>query len=194
MKDLYFELKDLLLKNRSYRRFQGGVEIERNKLEKIVELVRLCASGRNAQPLKYLIVNKKEDCDKLFPNLKWAGYYKDWDGPSQSQLPSAYIIQCLDNDIAKNPMADDGLQLEAITLGATSLGFGCCIIKSFNVKEVSSIFDLAPNILPLHVVAIGVPAEVVELVEIKNGDFKYYRDDKDHQCVPKRSLQELLIN
>ena len=39
-------LKDLLLKNRSYRRFRQEDRMSENELEELVGLTRLCASGR----------------------------------------------------------------------------------------------------------------------------------------------------
>ena len=62
-------LKDLLLKNRSYRRFRQEDRMSENELEELVGLTRLCASGRNAQALKYVIVNGEEECARVFPCL-----------------------------------------------------------------------------------------------------------------------------
>jgi nitroreductase len=73
-------LKELLLKNRSYRRFVQDVRITREELTEWVGLTRYCASGRNAQALKYKVVADVDLCDKVFPNLAWAGYLKDCDG------------------------------------------------------------------------------------------------------------------
>ncbi len=70
-------LKELLLKNRSYRRFVQDVRISREELTELVGLTRYCASGRNAQALKYKVVADVDLCDKVFPNLAWAGYLKD---------------------------------------------------------------------------------------------------------------------
>ena len=36
-------------------------------LENLVDLARLSASGGNRQPLKYLIYNTPEECEKIFP-------------------------------------------------------------------------------------------------------------------------------
>jgi len=49
-------LKDLLLRNRSYRRFEQEVRISEEELTELVGLTCLCASARNAQALKYVIV------------------------------------------------------------------------------------------------------------------------------------------
>lgn len=83
-------LRGLLLRDRSVRRFtQKPVSVE--SLKEIVDLVRYCASGANRQPLIYMIATDKEIVDRLYPALKWAGYYEDWDGPAPDERPVAYI-------------------------------------------------------------------------------------------------------
>ena len=71
------ELKDLIYKTRSYRRFDESHGIELKTLEELVDLARLSASGANRQPLKYLIYNTPEDCERIFPSLAWAGYLSE---------------------------------------------------------------------------------------------------------------------
>ena len=44
------------------------------------------------------------------------------------------------------------------------------------------------------VLALGKPDETVVLEEMKENNFKYYRDENDVHHVPKRSLDELIIN
>ena len=46
-------LRDLVLKNRSYRGFDESVRISRETLEGFVDCARLCPSSVNKQPLKY---------------------------------------------------------------------------------------------------------------------------------------------
>lgn len=190
-------LQELLKTDRSYRRFDENHLIDRETLLKLVELTRYCASGRNLQPMKYYVVNEKEVCDKIFSLLKWAGYLTDWDGPQQGERPTAYLIQCLDTSLTKNYLCDDGLQLQAITLGAVAEGLGCCIIKSFNVLKLKELLRLSENLEPLHVVAIGKPIERVVIEDMDSQDktdIKYYRtSDKIHH-VPKRILEDLVIN
>ena len=55
--------KDLVLKNRSYRRFNQK-EIASGELHELIDLARLTPSGRNAQPLKYFLVSTREGCEK----------------------------------------------------------------------------------------------------------------------------------
>ncbi len=125
--------------------------------------------------------------------LAWTGYLTEWEGPAEGERPAAYIVQCLDTSLTKNPLCDEGLQLEAISLGAVSKGLGCCIIKSFNMDGVKRLLNLPEHILPTYVVAIGEPVECVRLEEMKAGEYRYWRDKDEIHHVPKRSLEEILL-
>ena len=59
-------LKDLLTKNRSYRRFRQSERIKEEELKELVGLTRLCASGRNAQALKYTAICSEEQCARCW--------------------------------------------------------------------------------------------------------------------------------
>lgn len=188
-------LKSLLEADRSIRRFDHSRPIGDDTLRKLVDLTRYCASGRNLQPLRYRIVSTEAECEALYPLLAWAGYYKDWDGPAPAERPTAYLVQCLDTQLTNNCLCDDGLQLQAITLGATALGIGGCIIKSFRKNELTERLSLPSNLEPLYVLALGYPSETARIVPLPaDGDIRYFRDSSDIQSVPKRPLPDLLID
>lgn len=192
--DKFKFLKELLRCDRSIRRFDNTRRISRTTLENIISLTRYCASGRNLQPLRYKLITDAKDCSRLFPALAWAGYYQDWAGPSENERPTAYIIQTLDTELTNNPLCDDGLNLQAITLGATALGLGACIIKSFNLEMIRTVAEIPDRYRPLYIVALGYPTEHVCLKEMSpDGDYKYWRDENDNQCVPKRSIKDLIL-
>lgn len=188
------DVRRLLEEDRSIRRFDASRPVGVELLRRLVDLTRYCASGRNAQPLRYILVTSPTACDAIFPTLAWAGYYKDWDGPAKEERPTAYLVQCLDTTLGQNCLCDDGLQLQAITLGATAAGVAGCIIKAFNGPRLVEVLDLPSRYQPRYVVALGYRAEEARLVEMPaDGDFKYFRDEADCQCVPKRSLSQLII-
>lgn len=196
LNDAFGMLRELLERDRSYRRFDESESISEDKLKALVELTRFCASGRNIQPLKYKLINSTEDREKIFPLLAWAGYLKDWPGPKEGERPAAYIIQCLDTRITDNCLCDDGLQLQSITLGATAMGLGGCIIKAFNKPKLMETLSLPEWADPRYVFAIGVPVEkvMIEKMDDSNPDpYKYYRDTEEVHHVPKRGISELLI-
>lgn len=189
-------LRQLMMTDRTVRRFQENREVSDETLERLVELTRYCPSGRNAQPLRYLPITSKDDKKKVFPLLKWAGYFQDWDGPEEGERPAAYLIQCLDTKYGKDCLCDDGLQLEAITLGMRTLGLGGCIIKAFNAPRLAEVLQLDSRYVPRYVLAIGYPAEEVRIEEMPmddDADFKYYRTADGVHHVPKRQLEQLII-
>ena len=192
--DTFDILQNLLLADRSVRRFDNSRPIARETLLRLVELTRLCASGRNAQPLRYRLVTSTVECEAVFPALAWAGYYKDWSGPAPDERPVAYLVQCLDTSLGNDCLCDDGLQLQAITLGAAALGISGCIIKAFNKEKVTDALGIEPRYVPRYVLALGYAAEKVRLVPMgPDGDFRYFRDKNDCQCVPKRDLDDIII-
>ena len=109
-------LKDLLLQTRSFRRFYEDERLDADVLTAAIDAARLCPSARNAQPLKYRLVTERDECDRLFPTLRWAAYLKDWGGPAEGERPAAYLIQLLDTRIVRDPYCDDGIQALAILL------------------------------------------------------------------------------
>ena len=187
-------IKDLILKNRSYRRYHENEPVPFALLEELVDMVRFCPSGRNAQPLRYRIVNTPEGTRDVFPHLKWAGYLKDWDGPAPSERPAAYIIVCHENSIKGTVECDAGIALQSMMLGLAEAGFGGCIIGSIQRDGLRDALRLSPRLDILYVLAIGRPKEQVVLEDAKNeNDIEYWRDDRGVHHVPKRPLKEILV-
>ena len=189
-------LKRLIMVDRSIGGFDNARTVGKDTLMSLINLTRFCASGRNLQPLKYRIVCESDECAKVFPLLKWAGYLSDWDGPVKDERPTAYLVQCLDTRMTENQMCDDGLQLQALTLGARALGIGGCIIKSFNEIGIKKGLGLEDYYKPLYILALGYPVEkvVLEDMSVVDNDIKYYRTPDGVHHVPKRPLSELVID
>lgn len=192
----YNDLVDLLRENRTVRIFDESRPVGVDLLRSLVGLCRYTASGRNAQPLRYRLVTAPAERESLFPLLAWAGYYADWAAPAEGERPAAYLVQCLDTYYGPNCLCDDGLQLEAITLGAVAMGLRGCIIKAFKVNGVKEALALPEGLIPRYVLALGYPAEKVELETMSgkhDADFKYYRTPDGVHHVPKRPLDELIV-
>jgi nitroreductase len=186
-------LKEIVFKTRSYRRFDESYRIDYSMLEGLVDLARLSASGANRQPLKYLIYNSPEDCDRVFPSVVWAAYLKDWDGPESGERPSAYIIILGDKTLAEGFGVDHGIAAQSIMLGATESGLGGCMIASIRREKLRSGLNIPEKYEILLILALGKPVEKVIIDRIKNGDIKYWRDSEKNHHVPKRPLDELII-
>jgi len=186
-------LKDLILKNRSYRRFYQSEKITLEQLRKWVDLARNSASARNGQSMKYILCTDELFNARIFELLSWAGYLLIWPGPEEGERPSAYIILLNDTLITGNYFCDEGIAMQSILLGATEDGYGGCIIHSVNRNKLREVLQLSEQYEILYVVALGKPKETVGLEEMKNGDMKYWRDENQVHHVPKRTLDEIIL-
>jgi len=187
-------IKDLILKNRSYRRFYQEVAIEPETLRELIDLARLSASSANKQPLKYILSCDPQTNALIFPLLSWAGYLKDWPGPSEGERPSAYIIVLGDTEISQSFGCDHGIAAQSILLGAIEKGLGGCMIASVQKNELRKALSIPPRYEILLVLALGKPKETVVIEKVgPTGDIRYWRDSEGVHHVPKRSLDELII-
>lgn len=186
-------LKELILKNRSYRRFYQSIRINQDQLTEWVDLARCSASARNAQPLKYFLSTDEGLNALIFESLAWAGYLIHWKGPGVGERPSAYIVMLHDTLIPGNYLCDDGIAAQSILLGAVEAGFGGCIIHSVNRNRLKESLMLPDQFEIIQVLALGKPNETVVLDEMQQGDVKYWRDENQMHHVPKRSLEEIIV-
>ena len=187
-------LKDLVLKNRSYRRFHEDHKIDLETLRDLIALARVTPSAANRQPLKYILSNSTEKNEKIFETLAWAGYLKDWPGPEQGERPSAYIIVLGDTEIIKDFNADPGIAMQSILLGAVVRGLGGCMFGSVKRSLLSENLDIDERYQVLYVIALGKPKENVVIEDISGDDVKYWRDAESNHHVPKRTLDELILS
>jgi nitroreductase len=189
------DMKELVLKTRSYRRFYEDHDISLEVLRGLVELARLTASARNLQPLKFMVVNDRKVNAEVFPELGWAGYLKEWPGPIPGERPSAYIVTLGDTAITDEFGYDQGLATQSILLGATSLGLGGCIIGSAKKDRLRGKLAIPERYRILNVIALGKPKEIVKVEPLgPEGDVKYWRDAEGVHHVPKRALEDLIVS
>ena len=187
-------IKDLIAKSRSYRRFFQEVGIDQRILRELVDLARLSPSAANLQPLKYILSCEAKKNALIFQHLAWAGYLKDWAGPSEGERPSAYIIILGDTEIARSFGCDHGIAAQSILLGAVEKGLGGCIIGTVKREELRKALDIPSRYEILVVLALGKPKETVVIEPAgAAGDIKYWRDNQGMHHVPKRSLDSIII-
>jgi len=187
-------IRDLIIKNRTCRRFYQDVAIERQTLRELVDLARLSASASNRQPLKYFLACEPEKNALIFPCLGWAGALKDWGGPSAGERPSAYIVILGDTEIAKSFGCDHGIAAQSILLGARERGLGGCMHGAVKREEFRKALGIPPRYEVLLVVSLGKPKEKVVLETLgPDGNYDYWRDSDSVHHVPKRRLDDIII-
>ncbi len=188
------KIMELLRKNRSFRRFHQDRPVERETLRELVKLARLSPSAANRQPIKFMLSRDPRMNALVFPHLAWAGYLEDWPGPSEGERPAAYIIILGDTEISASIKWDHGIVAQSMLLGAAEKGLGGCMIGSIDRKGLRAALAIPGRYEILLVLALGVPKETVVLETVgADGDIKYWRDEEGVHHVPKRPLDELII-
>ena len=187
-------LKDLIIKNRSYRRFYEDQKVDISTLYELVDLARLSPTGGNSQPLRFYLSNELKTNSIIFPTLSWAGYLKEWKGPVKGERPSAYIIILGDTKSPKSFDKDAAIAAQSILLGAVEKDLGGCMIGSVKRVQLVKSLDLPEHLSISLIIAIGKPKEIIQLDDIIDNDYKYWRDEQGIHHVPKRKLEDLIIS
>ncbi len=188
-------LKELIMKTRSYRRFDESVTIDHGTLEELVDFARCSPSSANLQPLKYFLCSDRASVERIFPHLRWAGYLEEWKGPAEGEHPTACIVILGDTEITSSFSCDHGIAAHAIMLAATERGLGGCVIGSFEKRGIREVLGIDESRFEiLLVLALGEPVEEVILEDVDDsGDIRYWRDEEGRHHVPKRPLEELIM-
>lgn len=181
-------IRDLILKNRSYRRFYQETAIERETLKELVDLARLSASAANRQPLKYILSCEPQKNALIFQHIGLAG------NPREGERPSAYIIILGDTEISPFFGCDHGIAAQSILLGAVEKGLGGCIIGAVQRDKLGKVLRIPPRYEILLALALGKPKEtaVIETVS-QDGNTRGWWDNEGIRHVPKRPLDDIII-
>ena len=184
-------LSTLLKKNRSYRGYDKNCTVTESQLRRIAEVNTRIPSGRNQQVLRFKLVTRDSGASTVLENIKLGGALPQLHLPFPGTEPEAFIIICSKAVPDKWVHIDTGISAQSMLLKATEMGLGGICIGAFNREAIVSAFSLEYE--PVLILAIGKPAEKIELTPIKEGEsHSYYRKDGVHY-VPKVILDDILL-
>ena len=188
-------LKELILKNRSYRAFDEQKPVTKEDLLALIDLARLAPSAMNRQPLRYRVLTDTAEIDRMLQNCRFATSL-GIPLPPAGKKPTGFVLLFSDSE-ANSPrelmLRDVGIAAQTMLLAATERGFGGCMLASFNPERLALDFDIPSRYRAELAIAFGTPAELCVLTEPKDGSLVYYRDEKGTHYVPKLSLDDILI-
>jgi len=188
MKDAFHQMIEL---RRSVRRFKPE-PVPTEVLAKLVDAARLCPSAANKQALIFIAVNDPELAGQIFETEKFAAYLAGAGQPGPGEEPTAHILVAQDKNLAiAETVRDVGAAVQTILMGACAYGLGATWLRSFDRPSAAQILGLTAQHEPDSVIALGVPAESPQVVQMKDGDVKYWRDETGQHFVPKRSFEEV---
>ena len=183
--------RDLVMKNRSTRKFHQEVAISRKTLTELVDLARMSASGANRQTLKYYLSSEPERNDIIWQHIGMDG------NPPEGNRPSAYILVLNDKKLGTFAAAlvDHGIAAQTILLGATEKGLNGCMVGIIQRKELLKALNLPQRYDIMLVIALGTSKEtfVFEELDADTQTVKGWWDEQGVRHVPKRRLEDIII-
>lgn len=183
-------LRRLLQHNRSYRGYDASFKVREDQLRRIIEVVTLCPSARNQQVLRFRPVMGDEAASML-KYIRLGGALPELHLPFAGSEPNAFIVICSSVEESKYVDIDLGIAAQSMLLQAVEIGLGGICIGAFDHEPLKELLGLKYE--PLLVLAIGRPAERIELKECGEGDnLTYYREGGVHY-VPKIRVDDLII-
>ncbi len=187
------DLYDVIMSRRTIRKFKPD-KLTDDQLLRYINAARVAPSAANLQPLRYVVVNRSETVDALFPLVRWAGYLKPYYNPKAGERPVAYVAVCADLTVKKTQLETDlGAAAENLILSALCDGVGACWIGAVDYEKAEELLGLDENIKLLSIIALGYPAEEPKEVAVQDDSIRYYLNGEHTLCVPKRSTDEVLI-
>lgn len=190
-------IHELVLKSRTIRSFDESKPVGEERLKALIDTARLSPSARNMQALKYKLIYDKEGLDTMMSLTRWGGATPGLFLPPKGHYPTAFIVICNDAECTPEYVRwltfDAGLATEAIILRANEMGLGGCVLGAISPDNIKKALKLDERYNPIIVIGLGTPDEEAKVVDMKDGKVDYYRDENNVNCVPKRSLEEVLI-
>ena len=190
---LGMDMMEFLRTRRTYRRFELR-PVAPEILQECVDAARIASCVANRQTVKYIIVQSPEAVATVQPLVHWAAYLPREQGtPKADEVPTAFIAVLQDENLPGTNDMDAGLALGSLTAAAWAHGVGSCIMGAIDRPALTRLLALPDGVRLCYMVALGYPTHASKLVKMQDGSVKYYLDENRGYCVPKRSMDEVLL-
>ena len=198
------DMMEFLRTRRTYRRFEQR-PVAPEILTEAVDAARIASCGANRQTVRYIVVQSVDAVAAVQPLVHWAAYLPREQGtPKANEVPTAFIAVLQDENLPGANDMDAGLALGVQLLPgmpghqpedflADVHGVGSCIMGAIDRPALTRLLALPDGVRLCYMVALGYPTHASKLVEMQDGSVKYYLDENRGYCVPKRSMDEVLL-
>lgn len=145
-----------LIKQRYSCRDYLDKQIEKEKLNQVLEAGNLAPTAKNNQPQRIYVLQSKEALEKIRQETKCAfnapvvllicyDEKEEWNNPLEEGIHSG--------------VEDASIVATHMMLEATELGLGTCWVNVFPNSHTREVFNLPENIKPVLLMTIGYPSE-----------------------------------
>ena len=145
-----------LVKSRYSCRSYQPQSVEQEKLEYVMECVRLAPSACNKQPWRFRIVSSEEGRKGLCEC-----YEREWFRSAPLYIVASVLHdeEWVRGDGKHHGDIDVAIAVEHLCLAAAEQGLGTCWVCNFNVERCKRMLSLAANEEPTVLIPIGYPGD-----------------------------------
>ena len=144
-----------LVKKRYAVRDYDSREVEQDKLDYILECVRLAPSAVNFQPWRIKVAKSGEELERIH-----TVYHQPW----YKKAPCVIVV-CANHLVSWHRRADGkdhadidaAIATEHLCLAAAEQGLGTCWVCNFDVNLCKEVLNLPDNIEPIVLIPMGYP-------------------------------------
>jgi nitroreductase len=144
-----------VIRNRYSVRAYKPAPVEEEKLQKVLETMRLAPTATNNQAFQFLVIHTKGREEELRRIYK-----RDW-------FTDAPLVVCACGIPADNWVRKDGknyndvdvaIAMDHLILAATNEGLGTCWIGAFDALAAKEVLGLPEGVEPIALTPLGYPA------------------------------------
>jgi nitroreductase len=153
------QIQEALLNRRSIRKYKNQ-KINKEDIDKILKAAMYAPSAMNTQAWHLIVIDNKAVLLDALKSIPYAEMLKQC---------AAAILVCGDSSIEKNEswlLQNCSAVTENILLSAYGLGIGSCWIAIHGMndvyKNIKAQFKLPENIVPVSLISLGYPDEVIK--------------------------------
>lgn len=141
-----------LVNSRYSCRAYKALDVEREKLDYILECVRLAPSAVNRQPWKFRIISNDEDIAKIRQC-----YHREWfqTAPMYIMASILHDQEWVRSDGKHHGDIDIAIAVEHLCLAATEQGLATCWVCNFKADICKDLFVLPENEEPAVIIPLG---------------------------------------
>lgn len=142
------DFEDVVKRRTATRKFKTD-SVEKEKIEKILEIGRLAPTAKNLQPQKIYVVSSREGLEKI-----------DKASPCRYNAPTVLLV-CSDKNIAWSKEDYSTYEMDAtivathLMLAATNFGIDNIWVEMFDKNILKKEFELEENIEPICLIPLG---------------------------------------
>ncbi len=172
------EVEEAIRKRKSVRAYRKE-KIPREKIEKILDSVRMAPSAKNKQDWKFVIIDDEDEKEQIYKAANKQRFVKE--APvviAGIATEPEFMMSC---DIPGG-IVDVSIALDHLTLKAAEEGLGTCWIGAYDQEEAKKILEIPEDHKIVCLMTLGYPKKSLDKTEKRRKNLKeiiYYNSFSD---------------